>query len=247
MDTRAFRPWGVLQRIGICYAAAALLVLSTEPRTQRFTIAVLLVGYWALMLVGGTLEPRDNLASRLDTALLGPLNYEYDARTGVGHDPEGLLSTFPAIATTLIGARAGAWLRAGDLRHLVVGGLVALALGAAWSLAFPLNKNLWTSSFVLWTAGWSLLLLAAFHVAIDRRGWPAIGRRFGVNAIAVYAGAWVLECVLTRLQLSRAIADGFVRVLADPYLASLAYALAFATLWWLVALALDRQGVRLRI
>jgi predicted acyltransferase len=247
MDTRAFRPWGVLQRIGICYAAAGLLAMSTGPRTQRFTIASLLVGYWALMLFGGTLEPRSNLASRLDTALLGPLAYEYDARSDTGHDPEGLLATFPAIATTLLGVRAGHWLRAGDLRRLIVGGLVALALGAVWSLAFPLNKNLWTSSFVLWTAGCSLLLLAAFHAAIDRHGWPAIGRRFGLNAIAIYAGAWVLECVLTRLQLNRAIADAFVRVLADRYLASLAYALAFATLWWLVALALDRKGVRLRI
>ncbi len=68
-----------------------------------------------------------------------------------------------------------------------------------------------------------------------------------MNAIAVYAGAWILECLLTRLQLNGAIAGAFVRVLGDPYLASLAYALAFATLWWLVALALDRSGVRIRV
>ena len=247
MDMRALRPWGVLQRIGVCYAAAGLMAISMQPRTQWIAIAGLLLGYWALMALGGTFERAGNLASRLDTALLGPLVYEYDTATGSGHDPEGLLSTFPAIATTLLGVRAGDRLRAGDLRGLIGGGLAALALGAAWSVAFPLNKNLWTSSFVLWTAGWSLLLLAAFHDAIDRRGWPAIGRRFGVNAIAVYAGAWVLECVLTRLNLNRAIAGAFVQVLKDPYLASLAYALAFAILWWSVALALDRRGVRLRI
>jgi predicted acyltransferase len=247
MDTRALRPWGVLQRIGICYAAAGLLAISTRPRAQWIVIAGLLLAYWALMALGGTYQRADNLASRLDTALLGPLVYEYDATTGSGDDPEGLLSTFPAIATTLLGVRAGGWLRAGDLRRLIMGGFAALALGAAWSLGFPLNKNLWTSSFVLWAAGWSLLLLAAFHVAIDRRGWPAIGRRFGINAIAVYAGAWVLECVLTRLGWNRAIAGAFLRTLSDPYVASLAYALAFALLGWLAALALDRRGVRIRI
>jgi predicted acyltransferase len=247
MDTRAFRPWGVLQRIGVCYAAAGLLAISTRPRAQWITIAGLLLGYWALMALGGSFERAGNVASRLDTAMLGPLAYEYDLATGLGHDPEGLLSTFPAIATTLLGVRAGDWVRPGDLRRLIVGGVVALALGAAWSLVFPLNKNLWTSSFVLWTAGWSLLLLAAFHVAIDRRGWPAIGRRFGINAIAIYAGAWVLECVLTRPGWNSAIASAFLRALSDPYVASLAYALAFALLGWLAALALDRRGVRIRI
>jgi predicted acyltransferase len=126
-------------------------------------------------------------------------------------------------------------------------GAIALGLGAAWSLDFPLNKNLWTSSFVLWAAGWSMWLLAAFHFAIDRRGWPAIGRRFGVNAIAIYAGAWVLECVGAAIGMNDAIAKAIRGVFGDPYLASLVYAIAFALAWWLVALALDRRGTRIRI
>jgi len=247
IDGRGFRLWGVLQRIGICYAAAGMLVIHAKPRTQWIVIAGLLLGYWALMSLGGSFEREDNLASRVDTALFGHLVYEYDAATGVGHDPEGLLSTFPAIATTLLGVRAGDWLRAGDLRRMIVAALAAIALGAAWSIVFPINKNLWTSSFVSWTAGWSMLLLAVFHFAIDRRGMPAIGRRFGINAIAIYAGAWVLECVLAATKLGGMIANAFSTVIADPRAASLAYALAFAVFWWLVALVLDKRGMRLRI
>jgi len=247
LDRAAFRPWGVLQRIGICYAAAALLATRSAARTQWITIGTLLVGYWALMALGGSFERDGNLASRVDTALLGRFNYEYDPKTGVGHDPEGLLSTFPAIATTLIGVRAGDWLRTRDPRRILAAGLGALAIGGGWSLAFPINKNLWSSSFVLWAAGWSLLLLAAFHVAIDRRGLPPIGRRFGVNAIAIYAGAWVFECVPAIAGASRHIAAMFARASMDPKAVSLGYALAFLLFWWMVALYLDKQQVRIRI
>lgn len=247
LDRPAFRPWGVLQRIGICYAAAALLATRTVPRTQWIAIAALLVGYWASMAFGGSFERDGNLASRVDTALLGRFNYEFDPTTGLGHDPEGLLSTFPAIATTLIGVRAGDWLKANDVRSILLAGLGALAIAGAWSLVFPVNKNLWTSSFALWAAGWSLLLLAAFHVAIDQRGLPAIGRRFGVNAIAIYAGAWMFECVPAIAEKSRHMAGMFTRAFVDPKAASLGYALTFLLFWWVVALYLDRQQVRIRI
>jgi len=247
LDRPALRPWGVLQRIGVCYGAAALIAASTKQRTQWIVVAALLTGYWAVMALGGPFTREANLASRVDTALLGRLLYEYDPATGLGHDPEGLLSTIPAIATTLLGVRAGEWLRAGDLRRLFIGALVALAIGGAWSPAFPLNKNLWTSSFVLWAGGWSLLLLAALHVAIDREGLPAIGRRFGINAIAIYAGAWIVECAGAATGVNPRIAAAISRAISDPYAASLAYALAFALFWWWVALALDKRGVRLRI
>ena len=247
LDRPAFRPWGVLQRIGLCYAVAAMLAKGARPRTQWIAIATLLVGYWMVMALGGSFDRAGNLASRIDTALLGRFVYEFDPATGSGHDPEGRLSTFPAIATCLLGVRAGQWLRSDDLRRLAWGGLVALAAGAAWSLAFPINKNLWTSSFVLWAAGWSLLLLAAFHLAIDRHGWPAVGRRFGLNAIAIYAGAWIVECVGAVVGLNGFVARSLAGAIADPYQASLAYALAFTSAWWVVALALDKAGVRLRI
>ena len=247
IDGRGFRICGVLQRIGICYGVAALIAASARPRMQWALIVLLLFGYWALLAFGGTMDREGNLASRIDTELLGRFCYEFDPKTGLGHDPEGLLSTLPALATTLLGVRAGEWLRAGDLRRMIMDGAIALGLGAAWSLDFPINKNLWTSSFVLWSAGWSLLLLAAFHFAIDRHGLPAIGRRLGINAIAIYAGAWVLECVGAATGINGAIAAALAAILRDPYIMSLVYALTFALFWWLVALVLDRRGTRIRI
>lgn len=250
MGTREFRPMGVLQRIGVCYGGAALLARHTRARTQWGVFAAILVGYGALLAWGGALTPTDNLASRIDTALLGRFAYAFDATTGRGHDPEGLLATLPALATMLLGVRAGAWLRAGAVRALCVAALVALLLGAAWSLWQPLNKQLWTSSFVLWSGGWALALLVLAHALVDRLGAPPWGRAFGVNAIAAYAGAWLMTCALEGLHWGTPLyAQGFAWL--APALtaegASLAYALAFTAFWWVLMRGLAQRGVRLRI
>lgn len=250
MDTRAFRPLGVLQRIGVCFAAAGLLAIHTRARTQWVVIAALLLGTWALLAAGGPLTPEGNLASRIDTALLGRFAYQFDAASGRGHEPEGLLSTLPAIATTLLGLRAGDWLRRGQSRRLAPAGLAALAAGGLWSLLLPLNKQLWTSSYVLWSGGWSLLALAAAHVAVDRWRWPAIGRSFGVNAIAAYAGAWLMVVVLAALGWGGPIyRHGFAWMTPwiGPSGASLAHAIAFVGLWWLLVAAMHRRGLHIRV
>jgi predicted acyltransferase len=256
MGTPAFRPFGVLQRIGICFAAAGLLAIYTKARTQWITLWAILLGYWALMAWGGPLDKEGNLASRLDTALLGRFAYEFDLVTGLGHEPEGLLSTLPSIATTLLGVRAGDWLLgregqpSGAVRYLWHAGLAALAMGWLWSFVFPLNKNLWTSSFVLWSAGWAMLALALCHVVMDLRSWPPLGRRFGVNAIAVYAGAWVMTCVLEGLHWMEPLyTNGFawMTFYFGPFVPSLAFAIAFVAFWWLVAVVLDRRRIYFKI
>lgn len=250
LDKDHYRPWGVLQRIGLCFAAAGLAAIHLRPRAQWAWFCGLLVGYWALLAFGGY-EPWTNLASRIDTALLGPLNYQSDAATGRAHDPEGLLSTLPAIATTLLGLRAGDWLRQGRIRRLWLCGVVALGAGAAWSLWMPFNKNLWTSSYVLWTGGWAMLVLAACHGLIDRRGWPALGHSLGVNAIAVYAGSALMVYVFSALgwwePIYRAGFADWMTPRFGPYLPSLAFAVAFVAFWWLVARALDRRGWKITI
>ena len=124
---------GVLQRIGLCFAATAAFALYTRPRTQWLAIGGLLLGYWALLLAGGTLAPWDNIVSRTDFAVFGHYVWSIDPASGRGHDPEGLLSTLPALASTLLGLRAGSWLRQGNLRSLQLATLVALLLGALWS------------------------------------------------------------------------------------------------------------------
>ncbi len=245
LDRPSFRPWGVLQRIGLCFAIAGIVALYLRPRAQWSAIVVLLVGYWAVMAPGGY-APYTNLAARVDTALFGPWLYQWDAALSRGQDPEGLLSTLPAIATTLLGVRVGAWLRAGARSRIGVAGIVMIVLGLAWSWCFPLNKALWTSSYVLFTAGCAALALLAVHVLVDRHGWPAIGRRFGVNAIAAYVGAAVMTYVLLGLGVMGPLYEhGFADWMTPrfgAFVPSLAFALAFVGVWWLVVWGMDRRG-----
>jgi len=250
MHTRELRPLGVLQRIGICFGVAGLIAIHARARTQWVFFAAILLGYWALLVWGGPLTKEGNLAGRIDSALLGRFAYEFDAASGRAHEPEGLLSTLPAIATTLLGLRAGDWLRRGQTARLWQAGLLALAIGGLWSLVFPLNKQLWTSSYVLCSGGFSLLALWLAHRLIDRRGWPAIGRSFGVNAIAAYAGAWLMVCVLVALGwLAPLYRHGFgwITPLAGPEVASLVYATAFVGVWWVAMWLLDRRHIHLKI
>jgi len=251
LDKEYFRPWGVLQRIGICFAIAGLLALHASARLQWWCLGALLLGYWVLLAWSGDFEPWTNLASRIDTAMLGPHAYLLDSATGRGHDPEGLLSTLPAIATTLLGVRAGDWLRHGDMRRLCVAAVVALLLGAIWSRVFPFNKNLWTSSYVLWSGGWAMLALAVCHALVDVRGWPAIGRSFGVNAIAAYAGSALMMYVFAALgwwePIYRIGFSGWMTPRFEPYVPSLAFALAFVAVWWAIVRWMDWRGWHLKV
>ncbi|MFM7162091.1 MAG: acyltransferase family protein [Planctomycetaceae bacterium] len=211
-DWRNLRFAGVLQRTAICYGAAALWQLHSSWRTQFASVSAILLGYWAILAwipapggVAGDLTPEGNLAGWLDRHYLpGRILPEY-----YGHgDNEGYLSTIPAIATALIGVLAGHWLRSGRRPGQIVLGLLAagigcLALGGIWSLAFPVIKNLWTSSFVLVAAGYSLGLLALFYGVVDGLGWKAWAFPWiviGSNAIFIYVAPGVLPFEkLTRL------------------------------------------------
>jgi predicted acyltransferase len=186
---------GVLQRIGLCYFFAALFVIHTRWRTQAIFVAAALLVYWAVtMLVpvpghgSGLLTPEGCLSSYIDQQLIpGKLYY--------GHgDNEGLISTLPAICTALMGALAGQWLRSNrtgsrKAAGLAGAGVACLATGYLWAQVFPVIKILWTSSFVLWAGGWSLLLLALFYWVIDVLGfrkWAFFFVVIGMNAIAIY-------------------------------------------------------------
>ena len=242
---------GVLQRIGLCYGVAGLLAIHLRARGQWVVSVVLLLGYWAILLAGGSLEPWINLASRIDAAVFAAHAYQFDPATGLGHDPEGLVSTLPAIATTLLGLFAGQWLRQGHVRRLLCAAIAALLLGALWAAWLPWNKNLWTSSYVLWSGGWALLLLAVAHVAVDRRGAPAWGRSFGLNAITAYAGSSALYLALVACGAWEGIYRngfaGWMTPLFGAQAASLAYALAYVALWWLIVRGMRVRGWHLRI
>ncbi|MFY7863738.1 acyltransferase family protein [Roseateles sp.] len=250
MNKPEFRIPGVLQRIGLCFAFTGLVALYLKPRVQMVLLVLLLAAYAALLAWGGSLDKVGNLASRWDAALLGRFAYEWVAATGIGHDPEGLVSTLGALATTLLGLQAGHFLRRGQLQNLLILGLFAAGAGLLWAEFQPLNKQLWTSSFVLWTGGLAALTLALAHQLIDKSGWPALGRSFGVNAIAAYAGAWMCTVLLEGFGLMRPLyAAGFAWLspLVGPFGQSLAFALAFVAVWAVIVDQLDRRRIYIKV
>jgi predicted acyltransferase len=271
---------GVLQRIGVCYLAASVLFLYVRPRARAVVVAALLIGYWVLMRfvpvpgfgVPGRdipfLHPDANLAAYLDRRFLTTL-WEKT------RDPEGLLSTLPAIATALLGVFTGEWLRSKrsprtatpqtKALRMLLWGLVGLILGRTWGIWFPLNKKLWTSSYVLFTAGLALICLAVCYWAADikrwREGWtyrvwtkPFLV--FGRNAIAAYLAAWVFAVLPYFVtfhvngEKRHAAEYIFQRVFAplgSPSFASLLFSLAFVLLCLLPIWLMDRKKIFLKI
>lgn len=250
MNKPEFRVMGVLQRIGLCFAFAGLVTIYLRPRMQWALLAVLLAGYGALLHGDATLEKLGSLAQRVDTAVLGRFAYEWDAKTGVAFDPEGLLSTLGALSTCVFGLLCGGLLRRGQVANLLAVGGVAAALGLAWSVSLPLNKQLWTPSFVLWTGGLAALALAAAHVWVDQKGGRPWGRAFGLNAIAAYAGAWMCTVLLEGFGLMAPIyAKGFgwLEPLVGPFGRSLAFALVFVAVWAVIVRVLDKRRIYIKV
>lgn len=271
-----FRYPGVLQRIGICYFVAAMAWQwaghSTAADRMRPVLArigglaaVLLVGYWVILLVvpGETgarydLTPEGNVGAMLDRAVMG--GHLWKPRW----DPEGLLSTLPAIGTTLLGVLAGYWL--GQRRSvgsraagLVAGGAAVLALGLLWSVVFPLNKPLWTSSYAIFTAGLGAIALGACLWIIDARGWRGWTHPFvvlGTNAIALFVLSALLAKTLAFIKvtsgeavvsLKTVIYQGAFVPLASPKNASLLFAAANLVVLYLVLLVMYRRRIFLKV
>jgi predicted acyltransferase len=262
------RIYGVLQRIALCYLVAGLFYLWRRDAASKIAaIVVLLVGYWILMRyvpVPGfgvpthdipLLDPDRNWVAWLDRKLLYGRLYE-----GV-RDPEGLLSTFPAIATALLGMLAGIWLRTERTRNQIAAGLVGAAvvlitLGELWNLSFPINKKLWTSSYVLFAAGCSALLLGLLYWCIDVKGWHKAFKQpwivFGTNAIFAYMLSELLSSTFGSVRmpggqwLGAWVYTPFWHI-QPPGVGSLIYSMAFAGVCWLATLPLWWKKIFLRI
>ncbi len=257
-DLPTLRLMGVLQRIAICTCAAAAIWLTTGVRGRIAWLFALLAVYWALMAFvpvpgygAGRLDVEGNFAHYVDRIVLGRHNYE---STGTW-DPEGIVSTLPAIATVLLGTLAGDVMAASRsmghrLRSLLAIGVVLIAAGLICDVWLPINKKLWTSSFALFMAGFDFVLFAGFAWAVDVRGWQRPVRPFvvlGMNAIAVYMVSELLETQLRVMRLREAL---YVRVfapLASPLNASLLYALAYTLLMFVVAWTLYRRQWFLKV
>jgi len=230
--------------------------------------AVLLAVYWALMTFvpvpgygTGQLDVAGNLAASIDRAVLGSHTWKHNP----GWDPEGLLSSLSAIATTLLGIFAGEWLRSNrdwntKLAGLAAGGGTAFFLGALWGTSFPINKNLWTSSYSLLMSGLAAVCLALCIWVVDRKGWKAWAAPFqwlGMNAIALFVLSTLGTLLLLWIKLEGA--DGKKRSLygsiyrsvfdhfADARIGSLLFALTWCALLTAVAWVLYQKRVFLRV
>lgn len=269
---------GVLQRIGLCYFAASALFVAYGSgqrdwrrlrRTIRLSIAVLLLGYWLLMILvpvpalesSGWVAPdlaskSDHLAGWIDRQVFGS-HLWVSAKV---YDPEGLLSTLPAIATTLFGVLAGLWLRSRrepleKLSQLLVSGCLLVALGYLWGLVFPINKALWTSSYAVFTAGIATCALGLCYWFVDLQGHRSIARPFaiyGVNAITVFVGSGLLAKTLGYVRIDErslhsVIYEALFTSWLPPYVASLGYAIAWILGWFAVMAWMDRRGLYWKI
>lgn len=259
---------GVLQRIGVCYFFAALLYLALGPRGVLPAAAILLGVYWALLTFvpvpgygTGRLDLEGNLARYVDVAVLGGHTWKHDPNW----DPEGPLSTIPAIGTTLFGVAAGELLRSRrawplKLSGLMAGGAFAFSLGLLWGTSFPINKNLWTSSYALAMAGLAAVVLALCLWIVDVRGWKLWAAPFlwlGTNAIALFVLATLTTLLLIGIKLTvedgkrrslygsiyRAVFDRF----ADPRIGSLLFALAFLGIWIAAGALLHRKRIFIKV
>jgi predicted acyltransferase len=265
---------GVLPRIAIVYVCAALLTLKTTVRQQIIIIATLLFGYWFAMTlipvpgentIGALLlNTHDrNLAAYLDRLILGT-NHTWIG--SVTFDPEGPFSTIPAIGTAMLGVLAGRWIAIREkpllerISGLFAAGAIGMMLGLMWNWAFPINKNLWTSSYVIFTAGMACLALATIMWIVDYynvKWWTKPFVVFGVNPIVAFVGSGVMaRLIYTLWHVSYegkpiALQEAIYRIVFLPWLpprvASLAFAITFVLLWYGILTVLYRRNIILKV
>jgi predicted acyltransferase len=270
------RIYGVLPRIAICYLIVAVFYLYSPSWKNKAAIAAAaLIGYWILMRfvpVPGygipthqipLLDHDANLVAWVDRHIFSASHLYEKTR-----DPEGLLSTLPAIATTLIGMLAGIWLRTTrsiveKARGIAYAGCAGILLGGLWNFEFPVNKKLWTSSYVLYAAGWSLLLLALCIYLIDIRGArksDAATRKsflvllvFGTNAIGAYVLSELLPGALSFIHPHPGVPfllwfyDSILHVIPYAPIASMVFCIVFAAVCWAPIYLLYRRRIFLKI
>jgi predicted acyltransferase len=261
-DLSTLRVLGVLQRIAICYAFASAIYLTTGARGQIIWIVSLLTGYWLIMKLipvpgygAGFLDVQRNFAHYVDSIVLGRHNYAHTKTW----DPEGIVSTLPAIATMLFGILAGGLLRlkrelAERSTWLFTAGNLLIALGLVCDIWMPINKKIWTSSFSIFMAGLDFVMLATCVWWIDGLGHRRAAKPLvimGMNAIAVYMASELLDGVLVTIRWRAGAAtmsahdwlyQHLFTPLASPVNASLLYAIAYTLLMYFLAYGMYRRG-----
>jgi predicted acyltransferase len=271
-DFKEVRIPGVLQRIAIVYMIVSILYATTNTTTQIIIGLVCLLGYWALMALvpvpgvgAANFEKGTNLAAWLDNLLL-PGHLWATSKTW---DPEGILSTIPAIGTGIAGVLTGTLLTNNFEKnkktiYLLTAGVVSVMIGFLWGMVFPINKALWTSSFVLYTAGWALLVLGVLYFLIDVIRfdfWTKPFVIFGVNPMVVFFFSGIIPRVLNMIKIpvgdktpeeskgliSWMYEDGIVPFFSDPKNASLAGALVYVLIWFVILWVFYRRKLIFKV
>lgn len=269
-DIRSFpitetRVWGVLQRIGVCYGIASLLVYFFSRRTVIWLSIAFLIGYWLMLLGWGDaadpLSPTGNAVLRLDRFMLGEAHLYHSQ--GLIFDPEGLLSTLPALVNVIVGYYAGQYVQRNgknyeSIARLLLTGALFIFIALCWNLIFPINKKLWTSSFTLLTTGLDLVILAALIYAIEIRNWTQ--RHWtqffvvpGKNPLFIYLLSEVLVITLYMWPVAPGVSafewlnSTIFQPMAPGALGSLLFAVCYMLLCWSVGWWLDRRRIYVRV
>lgn len=262
-DYSTLRIMGVLQRIAVAYGIGALLCLAIRREYLWIVVAALLLLYWSLLAFFGGADPyslQDNFTGKADAAILG-VNHMYKG-FGVPFDPEGLLSTIPAVGTVIIGYYTGEIIGKGPasgktVLKLLLFGVASVGLGLLWSMLFPINKPLWTSSYVLFTAGLAMAGLALIYLVADVlkfKIWSTFFLVFGTNALFSYflAGIWTRLMLFIRIGENKiSLYTWFYEKACIPVAGNLNGSLIFALIQmlfiWSVALVLYRKKIMIRL
>jgi len=272
LDFSTLRFTGVLQRIAVVYFITSLVALHVPIRAQAVLGGTLLLGYWALLgflpdpgNYEQNLSPDGNVVGLVDRAVFTPPHmYTYSPDTGALREmtePEGILSTLPAIVTCLLGYWTGLAIQRRGVNYatvvLLVGcGAICVEIGLLWGLAFPINKKIWTSSYVLLTGGLAMQLLAGSLVMFDLWGWRRLARPFeivGVNAIFAFVASGLVAILLNSVNVGGLSAHEwlyqnlFTSWIADPKLASVGFSGMTVAFWWFVCWVMARLGWSIRV
>jgi predicted acyltransferase len=258
------RIFGVLQRIGLCYIFAALMIRFLSTRAVIITSVVILFGYWlALLLFGDHAAPYGmltNAGTYLDKWVMGDAHLYHGE--GVAFDPEGILSTLPAIVNVIVGYYAGKFIQEKGkiyetVSKLMLWGALLIFIALTWSMAFPLSKKLWTSTFVLLTVGIDLILISALVYVIEirlwkRGNWTSFFTTVGKNPLPVYLFSELFVIVLYMIAIGHTsfynwINTVFFQVIAPGAIGSLLFAICYMLVCWCVGKVLDKMGIYLRV
>src|SRR5664279_2089913 len=256
------RVLGVLQRIALAYCIASLLIYYFKPgNVISISISILLL-YWALMLWGGDapdpLAMTGNLGYKIDLWLMGP-NHMYHGE-GVAFDPEGWLSTLPSVVNVTFGYLVGKFIQEKGksyegLAKLLLLGCALIVIGYFWDLSFPINKKLWTSSFVVYTVGIDCVIISAILYVVDflgRTRWTGFFTVFGKNPLFIYLLSEVGATVLSMIQPEKGVSLNVwlyqhIYRHAGLYLGSLLFAISWMLFCWLIGLYLDKKKIYVRV